>query len=357
MRKNGRHLLIVAVLVVVGTLITYYLLTSIYQLPEAASAEADPIDQLFTGHFLFISFFFSLIVVFVLYSIVAFRRKPEDEEPAAQFHGNTPLEIIWTIIPLIIVIGFGIWGWDVLNKVTAEASEEMVVRVIGQRWSWSFEYPDEPDVGRVSEMVLPVNQPVLLEMESIDVLHSFWVPEFRVKQDLLPQTQTTLRITPTEEGVYKIRCAEICGTLHSSMLADVRVESQAEFDAWLSEQAGAVANLSPVERGAQWSAQFACAGCHSTDGSAMAGPTWLGIYGSEESLADGSSVTVDDQYLLQSILEPSAQIVAGFADGVMPATYEEQFATEEARLLESAGVEIDIAADLITYIQSLSDQQ
>ncbi len=357
MRKNGRHLAIVAVLVVIGAVITYFLLTSIYQLPVAASAEAGPIDQLFTGHFLFISFFFSLIIVFVMYSIVVFRRKPEDEEPAAQFHGNTPLEIVWTIVPLVIVIGFGIWGWDVLNKVTAEASEEMVVRVIGQRWSWSFEYPDDPDVGRVSEMVLPVNQPVLLEMESVDVLHSFWVPEFRVKQDLLPQTLTTLRITPTKEDVYKIRCAEICGTLHSSMLADVRVVSQAEFDAWLSEQAGAVANLSPEERGAQWSAQFACAGCHSVDGSTMAGPTWLGVYGSEETLTDGSTVIVDDQYLLKSIMEPSAQIVAGFADGVMPATYAEQFETEQVRLLESAGVEIDIAADLIAYIESLSDQE
>jgi cytochrome c oxidase subunit 2 len=141
------------------------------------------------------------------------------------------------------------------------------------------------------------------------------------------------------------------------MLADVRVVSQAEFDAWLSAQAGAVANLSPEERGAQWSAQFACAGCHSVDGSTMAGPTWLGVYGSEETLTDGSTVIVDDQYLLKSIMEPSAQIVAGFADGVMPATYAEQFETEQVRLLESAGVEIDIAADLIAYIESLSDQE
>jgi len=357
MRKNGRHLAIVAVLVAIGTVITYYVLTAIYQLPLAASTEAGPIDRLFTGHFLFISFFFALIVVFMIYAIVVFRQKPGEDDVADQFHSNTVLEIVWTIIPLIIVISFGFWGWAVLNEVTAEEPDAMVIDVTGQRWFWTFEYPDYPDVGSVTEMVVPQNQPILLEMESIDVLHSFWVPEFRVKQDLLPGMMTSLRITPTEIGDYKVRCAEICGTLHSTMLADVRVVSQADFEAWVNEQAGAVANLSPVERGAQWSTQFGCVGCHSIDGSEMTGPTWQGVFGSQESLADGTTVTVDEAYLRESILQPSAKIVAGYAEGVMPAVYEDQFAAEEARLLDSAGVEIDIVADLIAYIQSLDGQQ
>ena len=357
MRKNGRHLAIVAVLVVIGTVITYYLLTAIYQLPPAASAEAGPIDQLFEGHFLFISFFFALIVVFSLYAIVVFRRKPGDEEPAEQFHGNTPLEIIWTIVPLIIVIGFGIWGWVVLNEVTAEEPGEMTVNVIGQQWSWAFEYPDYPDVGRVTELALPVDQPVVLQMRSQDVIHSFWVPDFRVKQDLLPGRETTLRITPTKIGTYTTRCAEICGTLHANMRAPVNVLTRADFEAWVADKSASIANLSPEERGAQFSTQFACTGCHSADGSALAGPTWLGIYGGQEALTDGSTVTVDDEYLHTSIVQPSAQIVEGYTDGVMPANFEEQFATEEARLLESAGVEIDIAADIIAYIQSLANQE
>ncbi|MGD2078320.1 MAG: cytochrome c oxidase subunit II [Chloroflexota bacterium] len=357
MRKNGRHLAIVAVLVVIGTVITYYLLTAIYQLPPAASAQAGPIDQLFGGHFLFISFFFALIVVIFLYAIVAFRRKPGDEEEAEQFHGNTPLEIAWTIIPLIIVIAFGIWGWVVLNEVTAENPDEMTVNVIGRQWSWVFEYPDYPDVGRVTELALPVDQPVVLQMQSEDVIHSFWVPDFRVKQDLLPGRTTTLRITPTEIGTYTTRCAEICGTQHSQMRAAVNVVSQADFESWLSEQAGSIANLSPEERGAQFAAQFACVGCHSADGSALAGPTWQGLYGHEAVMADGSTVTVDEAYLRKSILEPSAQIVEGYNDGIMPANFEEQFAAEQARLMESAGVEIDIAADIITYIESLANQE
>jgi cytochrome c oxidase subunit 2 len=357
MRKNGRHLAIVAVLVVVGSVITYYLLTAIYQLPTAASAEAGPIDQLFTGHFLFISFFFSLIVVFVLYSIVAFRAKPDDEEEPDQFHGNTPLEIAWTIIPLIIVIGFGIWGWIVLDEVTAESPDEMIVKVRGQQWSWSFEYPDYPEIGVSSRMVLPIDQPVQLQMESIDVLHSFWVPEFRVKQDLLPGAVTTLRITPNEIGQYKVRCAEICGTLHWSMQAEVLVVERPEFDAWVEEQSTSIATLSPAERGAQFSTQFGCAACHSIDGSVLVGPTWQGLFGHEATMADGTTLPVREQYLLESILNPSAKIVEGYADGVMPANFEEQFAAEQAKLLESTGAEIDIAADIIEYIKTLSDQE
>lgn len=357
MRKNGRHLAIVAVLVVVGSVITYYLLTAIYQLPTAASAEAGPIDQLFTGHFLFISFFFSLIVVFVLYSIVAFRSKPGDEEEPDQFHGNTPLEIAWTIIPLIIVIGFGIWGWIVLDDVTAEEPDEMTVNVTGRQWSWSFEYPDYPDIGATNRMVLPVDQPVVLKMESMDVLHSFWVPEFRVKQDLLPGAVTTLRITPNEIGEYKVRCAEICGTLHWDMQAFVEVVDRSDFDAWVEEQSTSIVTLSPAERGEQFRTQFGCDACHTIDGSASAGPTWQGLFGHDVTLADGTTVPATEQYLLESILDPSAKVVEGFVAGVMPANFEEQFAAEQAKLLDSTGTEIDIAADIVEYIKTLSDQE
>jgi cytochrome c oxidase subunit 2 len=258
---------------------------------------------------------------------------------------------------LIIVIAFGIWGWNVLRDVTAQEPDEMAVSVTGQRWSWSFEYPAYPDVGSVSKLVLPVDQPIVLRMESIDVLHSFWVPEFRVKQDLIPDTVTTLRITPTEIGTYKVRCAEICGTLHSHMLADVEVVSQADFDAWVAEQSTSIVSLSPEERGDQWRVRFACASCHSTDGSVLVGPSWLGLYGSETTLSDGSTVVADEAYIRNSILDPASQIVAGFENVTMPTNFEEQFAAEQAKLLDSSGAEIDIAADLVAYIKSLGGQE
>ena len=351
MKNNGKHLAIVAVLVAIGTVVTYYLLTAIYQLPIAASSQAGPIDTLFNVHFILISFLFALIMVFVLYSVVVFRRKPDDEEDGAHFHSNTPLEIAWTIIPLIIVIALGVWAAFILADVTAAAPNELVVEVTGRQWSWAFSYPDYEEVGVTQELVLPVDRPVRLEMNSADVLHSFWVPEFRVKQDLVPGQETILRITPTEIGEYKVRCAEICGFDHSNMRSVVSIVSEADFDRWLADHSVSITNLSAEERGEKWATDFGCIACHSTDGTDMAGPTWLGVFGAEESLEGGSSVTVDEDYLRMSILNPGAEVVAGYQN-IMPATFEEQFVSKQSELA-STGVDVDIVADLVAHISSL----
>ena len=353
MKSNQRHLAIVAVLIAVGTVVTYYVLTAVYTLPVAASSQAGPIDTLFGFHWIAISFLFSLIVVFLLYSIIVFRRQPGDEEDGPHVHGNTPLEITWTIIPLIVVIALGVWAAFILADITEAQEGEMPVEVIGRQWSWSFSYPDYPDTSPSRRLVLPVDQPIRLEMTSEDVLHSFWVPEFRVKQDLLPGHERILRVTPTEIGNYAVRCAEICGLDHSNMLAEVSVVSQAEFDQWISEQSTSIVDLSPVERGELWYTEFGCNACHSVDGSEMVGPTWLGIYGAQETLEDGTPVTVDDEYLRRSIYDPDAQMVAGFQN-VMSPDFEQRFAERESELVE-LGMEADIAADLIEYIASLAE--
>lgn len=353
MTRNRTHLITVAVLVAITSVILYFVLDAIYQLPTAASAEADPIDQLFNAHFIMIAFLFSLIMVFMIYSVIAFRRKPGDETEGVHFHGNTSLEIGWTIIPLITVIGFGVWGAIVLGDVTEIRDNEMVVNVTGRQWSWVFSYPDYEDVGQSPDMVLPVNRTIRLRLNSTDVLHSFWVPEFRVKQDLVPGMETTLRITPTEIGEYKVRCAEICGFDHANMLAMVRVVSEADFEEWVSGFSGAVADLSPEERGGKWAVDYGCVSCHSSDGSTGVGPTWAGLSGREVTLADGTTVTADEAYLRQSILSPNSQIVSGFPENVMPANFEEQFMTAESNLQANQGLEIDIVDDLIAYIESL----
>lgn len=348
--KYGKHFVAVTVLVAVLFVIVYVLLTAIYQLPVAASAEAVDIDALFDAHFFLISFLFALVVGFMLYSIIAFRRRPGDDSDGDHFHGHTGLEIAWTIVPLGLVIFFGVWGAQLLGDITEAKDNEMVVHVIGQQWSWIFEYPELDDL-RSNELVLPVDQPILLEMESLDVLHSFWVPEFRVKQDLVPGTVIPLRITPNEIGEYKVRCAEICGTQHANMLAPVRVLSQADFETWGEEQAVSVVQLTPEERGEVWYTQFGCNSCHSLDGSVVVGPSWQGLYGSERQLQSGETVVADEEYLRMSILEPHAQIVEGFT-AAMPQTFAEQFAAEEERY----GGEVDIVADLIAYIQTLNGQ-
>lgn len=351
-----RHILIVGLLVIASTVALRYAFTFLFALPFAASLEAGPIDVLFDAHFWMIAFLFSLIMVIMLYSFVVFRRKPGDETDGPHIHGNTTLEIGWTIVPTIVVIGFGVWGAVILNDITRPDPAEMVVEVTGRQWVWSFAYPEQGGFPS-AELVLPVNQPVLLKMYSDDVLHSFWVPEFRVKQDLVPGRETLLRITPTEPGDYVVRCAEICGQAHTQMLAPVRVVDEAEFVAWVDEKNAAplFGEMTAEERGEFWHGAegFGCVGCHSLDGSPGVGPTWQGLYLREEQMTDGTTIIADEAYIENSILNTNAQIVAGYNANIMPQNYAEQFAAREAEILASEGVEIDITADLIAFIKTL----
>jgi len=351
-----RHAISIIVLVALSTLGLRALFSVILALPRAASAEAGPIDTLFNAHYWMIAFLFSFIMVMMLYSVFVFRRKPDDETDGPHIHGNTRLEIGWTVVPTIVVLGFGVWGAVTLNAITSPKAGEMVVNVTGKQWAWNFSYPEQGDIGS-GELVLPVDRTIVLKMTAEDVLHSFWVPEFRVKQDLVPGKETTLRITPTETGDYMLRCAEICGLNHTVMEAKVRVVDAAGFQAWVDEKsaAPAFADMTPEERGAFWhSAEgFSCFGCHTLDGSPGAGPTWQGLYGRQEQLADGSTITVDDQYIINSILHPPDQVVAGFQPNLMPQTYADDFAAREQQIQATEGIDIDITADLIAFIKTL----
>lgn len=354
--KKAKHFIVVVILVIIGTLFMRWVLSWLFSAPSPASTQALHIDILANVHFWLISLFFSLIMVLMLYSAVVFRRKPDDEEDGPHIHGNTTLEITWTIIPLIIVIALGVWGSVMLIDITRANPDELAIDVTAQQWAWSFAYPENEGVGS-AELVLPVNQPIVLNMQSKDVLHNFWVVEFRVKQDVVPGRTTYLRFTPNEVGEYTLRCAEICGLDHSKMLAPVRVVSQEEFDAWIAEKAAApkMAEMTPEERGEYWySAEgFGCVSCHSLDGTPGAGPTWQGIYDHEVTLDDGSTLTVDDEYIRESILMPNAKIVEGYLPNLMPQNFEEQFAERQAEVLANEGVEIDIIADLIAFMQTL----
>ncbi|MCB8949078.1 MAG: cytochrome c oxidase subunit II [Ardenticatenaceae bacterium] len=347
-----KHAIIVSVLILVTSAGLYFLFDWMFTLPEPASSQAVPIDNLFQAHFITMAVLFAMIMVIMIYSVVVFRRRPDDEADGPHVHGHTGLEIAWTIIPTIVVVGFGVYGLILFREVTADQPDEMVVSVTGRQWSWAFEYP-EADV-RSARLVLPVDQPVLLELHSEDVLHSFWVPEFRVKQDLVPGSVKELRITPTEIGSYRLRCAEICGTSHSDMLADVEVVSRADFEQFLIDSAFRYSDLTPEERGEQFYVELTCNGCHSLDGSPMAGPTWQGIYLRQEALDDGTVVTADEAYIRHSILEPNAQIVQGFNPNVMPQNFGDRITELEAQILASEGAEIDVIADLIAFMQTLN---
>ncbi len=229
---DKRHFIIAAALVAVTTVLMDILLKAVLPLPIQASLEALTIDALIGWHLSLIAFLFSLIVVFMLYSIVVFRKRPGDNSDGEHFEGNTTLEIIWTVVPLIAVIIFAFYGINTLAEVTRSEPNEVVVKVNGFQWGWSFEY----DGVLSPEMVIPVDQRVRLEMNTRDVIHSFWIPEMRVKQDLVPGQETILRFTPIVTGEYTLACAELCGRSHWSMLAPVRVVSASEFDQWLAQR-------------------------------------------------------------------------------------------------------------------------
>lgn len=242
MRRSStdkQHFVIAGVLVVVVTALLYWLLYLALPLPIQASSQASEIDWLFQAHMILLSFLFALVVVFMVYAIVVFRRRKGMELlDGDHFEGNTPLEIAWTALPLVVVVIFGYMGVTSLRTVTASAENEMAVQVMGRQWSWTFTN-SETDLP-AAELVVPVNRPVRLEMQSSDVIHSFWVPEFRVKKDVVPGQTTVLRFTPTAEGEFSVVCAEICGLSHYSMVAPVRVVSEAEFAAWVGEQSVAL---------------------------------------------------------------------------------------------------------------------
>ena len=335
-----RHFVIVGILVIVISVLTFIGLDANGLMPIQASEQAIDIDWMWNMEVIAISFLFALIVAPMLYSFIVFRRRKGDTTDAEHVEGNTTLEIVWSIIPLFLVVIYAYLGAVNLADTLRADPNATVVKVTGVQWSWSFEYPPIDGVTVISdELHVPVGKQVLLQMTSKDVIHSFWVPEFRVKQDVVPGRITELHITPTREGNYMVRCAELCGTSHYDMEKPVFVSSQGEFDAWMQEQKEIAEELLATPEGAgQLLVQNnGCAACHSIDGTPGIGPTWFGLFDSEEELSDGTIVHVDEAYLTESIKAPQAKIVAGYETQLMP-TY--GFSDEEV-------------ANIVAYIKTL----
>lgn len=331
-----RHYVTVGILVIVAAFLAYLGVNVVWSMPVEASAQAVPIDWLWNIQMRVMSFLFALVVIPMFYSFVVFRRRKGETGDGEHFEGNTKLEIGWTIVPLFAVVAMAYIGAGNLAQVRRADPNAMVVNVTGIQWAWKFEY----DNGVISdELHIPVDKQVLLKMTSTDVIHSFWVPEFRVKQDLVPGRTTELRITPTLIGDYKVRCAELCGTSHSYMEKPVIVTTQADYDVWMGGQVAIAleAANTPEGRGKALVANNGCAACHSIDGSAGIGPTWSRLAGSKVELSDGTTVPADDAYLAESIKAPQAKIVAGFENQQMI-----QFSFTDEQI-----------ADIIAYIKTL----
>lgn len=296
-------------------------------LPPAKSTMAEQTDTLFWFvHLSSLVLTIGLIAV-IVYFVVKYRRKSEDEVTPLITHNNA-LEVTWSVIPLIMVlIVFG-WGYQIFTNQRVVPDDAYEVNVTAQKWAWQFTY--ENGARSNGKLHVPADRPVKLVMSSKDVIHSFYVPDYRLKQDVVPGRYTEMWFNAPDTSRSLIFCTEYCGTGHSDMLGEVIVHEEEDFENWLAENAsggGKPEDLAPAEWGEQLVQEWACTTCHSTDGSQMTGPTWQGLFGHEVTLADGSTVTADENYIRESILEPSSKVVEGFPN-VMN-TYQGQLNDEQ----------------------------
>lgn len=304
--------------------------------PQAASEQAGQVDALYFFLVAVTAFFMALIAILIVVFAVKFRRK-HDTEVGEAIHGSLALELLWTIIPLGITMVMFVWGAQVFFHMTRPPKGALEIYVVGKQWMWKAQHLD--GAREINELHVPIGRPVKLIMGSEDVIHSFFIPDFRVKADVIPGRYNTLWFTATKPGRYHLFCTQYCGTKHSAMIGWVTALEPAEYQAWLS--GGGPAAGSMADYGAKLFQDLACSTCHLESGQGR-GPVLKGVYGKTTQLQNGQTVTVDDAYIRESVLNPQAKVVAGFQP-LMP-TF--QGLVTEEQLLQ-----------LIAYIKSIGGDQ
>lgn len=239
------------------------------------------------------------------------RAANEHAEPSAEH--NTTLEIAWSVLPLFVCIALFVWGFKGFVDLRTPPKDAMELHATGQKWKWTFDYKC-PTTGMTEDTLhVPIDRPVRLLINSVDVLHAVYIPAFRTKMDAVPGRYTDLWFQATRAGEYPMFCAEYCGTSHSDMLTKVVVHAPGEYEKWLDKACKDADSLTGPERGKQLYTKQGCDTCHSIDGTPKIGPTWKGLFGKMETMADGSSHKVDENYLRESMLDPAAKVVKGYA--------------------------------------------
>lgn len=281
-------------------------------LPQSLNSMAQTVDSLFTLIFGISVVVFILVEALLFWFLFKYKRTKRNQQGVA-VHGNTKLEIIWTLVPAVILVGLGIYQSQITYNIQTKASpaDAYVIEVVGRKWSWEFKYPD--GVSTINEFMVPEGKNVVLKVTSADVIHSLWIPAARIKQDAVPGRETLVPLGEVKPGEYPIICAEYCGTAHSKMLATLKTGNDQQFKQYLVD-AKKASEEGPLA-GRKLAMQN-CLSCHSTDGSAMAGPTWKGLYNSERKLQSGTA-KADDAYIKESIEDPGAKVVQGF-NNMMP---------------------------------------
>jgi len=277
--------------------------------PARASTTAGSVDALYI--FLVALSLFVSVAIFTMICIFALRYRQRKGREAEQIEGSTILELTWSAIPLAIFLFIFAWGAVVYFKERTPPRGATQIYVVAKQWMWKLQH--EEGQREINELHVPVGRDVEMIMTSQDVIHSFYVPAFRIKQDVLPGRYTTLWFRPTRSGTYHLFCAEYCGTQHSGMIGQVVVLEPAQYEAWLS---GGLASGSLASNGQNIFQQLGCMTCHRSDTQGR-GPNLVGLFGKRVQLEDGRTVIADENYVRESILNPSAKIVSGFKP-IMP---------------------------------------
>jgi len=266
-----------------------------------------------------ISLLFLLGLTFIMLYFV-FRYNKKKNKIATQIEGNTLLEIIWTIIPILLALTMFYFGWEGWKPMNKPPKDAMSITSVARMWSFSFIYEN----GKQSpDLIVPVNTPVKINLVSLDVIHSLFIPAFRIKSDMVPGREKVMWFLPQTEGDYDLFCAEYCGLRHSYMNAIVKVLSKEKFTSWYGDTSKVLKVAEGSGPGAQGLAIMrtqGCIACHSSDGSKIVGPTYLNLFGRQQAvIRDGVevTVTVDEEYVKRAIFDPNAEIVKGYPKGLM----------------------------------------
>jgi cytochrome c oxidase subunit 2 len=285
------------------------MLSNLPLLPQEASTVAHDVDAYFYFLVSVSAFFALLIATLLVYFSIRYRRRTDTDRPRA-IEGALHLELLWTLIPFGLTMVMFVWSASIYVKLERPPDDAMQVFVVGKQWMWKLQHIEGQR--EINELHVPVGRPVKLTMTSEDVIHSFYVPAFRIKQDVLPGRYTTTWFQATKAGKYHLFCTEYCGTQHSGMIGWVIAMEPSEFAAWLS--GGAKQSLASA--GETLFQQLGCASCHLDQGTGR-GPVLTGLLGKQVHLSNGATIVADETYVHESILNPQAKIVAGYQP-IMP---------------------------------------
>lgn len=283
------------------------------------------------------------LTILMCYFIYRYNRKKNKE--AVQIEGNTKLEVIWTVIPVILVLAMFYFGWAGWNPMTKAPKDALNVTSTARMWSFSFKYEN----GKVSpDLILPVNTPVKINLVSLDVIHSLFIPEFRVKSDMVPGREKMMWFLPQREGEYDLYCAEYCGLQHSYMSSNVKVLSKEDYAAWYADTSEVIQvaeGSAPGSEGLKILLTQGCNACHSSDGTKIIGPSYLNLFGEKQVvIKEGKevTVTVDEEYIKRAIFDPNLEIVKGYPRDLMQ-SYKETLSEDDI-------------AKIIEYMKSLNEK-